>query len=171
MFGFNVIDNKINSALKNNSRRHNFFNLDNISKVLILFTYKDWNDIREIAGDLENSGKQVILWTIQSHRGAETEISFPSNVKVISQKEISRWRGLSSSVIEEFQKLEYDTLLDLTTKDDKSLQYLLVSNSAEFCVGIKQPEHKIFDFVLLKEENTNLKETYGQIKFYLNNMH
>lgn len=170
MLGFDTINKKINSALKNNSRRPTFMNLEDIKKVLILFTYKDWDDISEIAKDLESNGKEVLLWTVNSLRNEKKKQPLPSEVKVITQKEISKWRGLSSLIVDEFCKLEYDTLLDLTTKDDKSLHYLLACNSAKFCIGIREQELKFFDFTMLKESDVNLKETYDQIKFYLNNM-
>lgn len=170
MFGFIAINNKISSALINNTREHAFLRLDDIKKVLILFTYKDWNDISEIVRDLEAKGKNVILWTIYPQYNGKEEISIPANVRVITKKEASKWWGISSSTIEEFERLEYDTLLDLTTKNDKSLLYLLARNSAKFCIGIKEPKLKFFDFVLLKEEDRNLQETYNQIKNYLNNM-
>lgn len=170
MFGFIAIKNRISSALINNKRRHAFLKLDDIQKVLILFTYKDWNDISEIVRDLETKGKEVILWTTYPQRNGKEEVSIPATVRVITPKEISKWWGISSSTIEEFKRLQYDTLLDLTTKKDKSLLYLLAHNSAKFCIGIKEPEHKFFDFILLKEEDANLQETYAYIKNYLNNM-
>lgn len=170
MFGFIAIKNKISSALINNKRRHAFLKLDDIQKVLILFTYKDWNDVSEIVRDLESKGKSVILWTTYPQRSGKEGVSIPSNVRVIAPKEISKWWGVSSSAVEEFGRLEYDTLLDLTTKKDKSLLYLLARNSAKFCIGIKESGHKFFDFILLKEENANLQETYAHIKNYLNNM-
>ena len=78
--------------------------------------------------------------------------------------------GLSSIVIDEFEKLSYDTLLDLTTKNDKTLLFLLANNSAEFCIGIREQDFKVYDLIILKEEDVNLLETYEQIKFYLNNI-
>ncbi|MFV0419183.1 MAG: DUF6913 domain-containing protein [Dysgonomonas sp.] len=171
MFSFIAIKNKISSALINNKRRHAFLKLDDIQKVLILFTYKDWDDVHEIVKDLESKGKSVELWTTYSQRNAKEDVSVPAKrVRVITPKEISRWWGVSSSTVEEFGRLEYDTLLDLTTKKDKSILYLLARNSAKFCIGIKEPEHKFFDFILLKEDDANLQETYIHIKNYLNNM-
>lgn len=170
MFGFNTINSKINSALINNARKPTFLNLSNMKKVLILFTYKDWNEIYEIVKDLERNGKEVILWTIYPLRSEKTEMSLPSNVRVITQKEISKWKGLSTSIVDEFKKLEYDTLLDVTTKDDKTFHYLLASNSAKFCIGIREQRLKFFDFTLLKDDDVNLEETYKQLKNYLNNM-
>lgn len=169
MFDF-FAKKKINSALECNTRTHAFRNLNDIRKVLIIFSYEDWDQIQQISKDLKDNGKIVLMWTIQTKKVEDNKPELPSNVRVISHKEISKWQGLSSSVIEEFKRLSYDTLLDLTTQDDTSLLYLLACNSSEFCIGIKEPDVKVYDFILLKEENAKLFETYEQIKFYLNNI-
>ncbi|MDU1891363.1 MAG: hypothetical protein E6767_11810 [Dysgonomonas sp.] len=159
---------KISSALKSNTRNRSFHNLDNMRKVLLLFTYKDWKEVEPIVQDLRSLRKDVQLWTYQTKK--DEVQSLPPSARVITQKEVFPIVGLSSVVVEEFKSLSYDTLIDLTTEDDKVLFYLLASNSAEFCIGIKESEHRIFDFSLLREDSMNLEETYGQIKFYLNNM-
>lgn len=170
MLGFNTIKNKISSALKNNSRKPSFQNFSEIKKILILFTYEDWNDISKIALDLEHEGKEVVLWAVFLQHSETNKFIFPANVRIITQKDKSKLRGLSTTAVDEFKKLECDALLDLTTHDDKIIQYLLAHNSAKFCIGIRQQEFEFFDFTLLTGDNINLKETYKQIKFYLNNM-
>lgn len=169
MFDF-FAKKKINSALECNTRTHVFHNLNDIKRILILFSYQDWNEIQQISQDLKDRGKEVVLWTTQVKKTDGVQTQLPPEVRVLSHKDISKWRGLSSSVLEEFKVLSYDTLLDLTTQDDKSLLYLLANNSAEFCVGIKEPDIKLYDFIVLKKENAKLSETYDQIKIYLNNI-
>ncbi|MBK5722465.1 hypothetical protein JGH11_16445 [Dysgonomonas sp. Marseille-P4677] len=169
MFDF-FYKKKLNSALECNARTHIFHNLNDIKKVLILFSYQDWAEIQQVSQDLKEKGKEVLLWTTQAKKTVESQAQLPVEVRVLSHKDISKWRGLSSSVVSEFKALSYDTLLDLTTQDDKSLLYLLANNSAEFCIGIKEPDIKVYDFIVLKEENAKVLETYDQIKFYLNNI-
>ncbi len=161
---------KINSALECNTRTHIFHNLNDMKKILIFFSYQDWSEIQQISQDLKDKGKEVLLWTTQLKKGEDVQAKLPSDVRVLSHKDISKWQGLSSFIVEEFKALSYDTLLDLTTYDDKSLLYLLANNSAEFCVGIKEQDIKIYDFIVLKEEGAKVFETYNQIKFYLNNI-
>ena len=168
MFGFKV-KKKIQAALESNKRTHIFHKLDDMKKILILFTGENWDEVQQINQDLKDKGKDVILWTVQLKKDGVGQI-YPPEVKVIEQKDISKWVGLSSTVIDEFKKLSYDTLLDLTTKNDGSLLYLLANNSAEFCIGIKEQDFKVYDLIVLKEEDANLLETYTQVKFYLNNI-
>ncbi|MDR1883124.1 MAG: hypothetical protein LBR26_10155 [Prevotella sp.] len=168
MVGF-IIKKKIQAALKNNDRTRIFRKLDDMKKILILFTVEDWNEILQISRDLKENGKEVVLWTVQSKKD-ENSHAFPPEVKAIAQKDISKWRGLSSSLIDGFKELSYDTLLDLTTKNDRSLLYLLAANSAGFCIGVREQDFKVYDLIIFKKESSDLLETYNQIKFYLNNI-
>lgn len=161
------IKKKINSVLKNHNRTHVFRSPEKIVTVLILFNAKDWDEISQITKELREAGKEVLLWTTQSKGGS---IFSQPNVRVITQKELSKTQVLSSAVLNEFGALKYDTLLDLTTKDDNALLYLLGINKSEFCIGIKELDYKVFDFIILKDDEQNLIETYNQIKFYLNNV-
>ncbi|MDH6309170.1 hypothetical protein M2451_001741 [Dysgonomonas sp. PFB1-18] len=169
IFGLKI-KRSISSALKRNTRNRIFHNLENMERILIFFTYGDWPEISQIVHDLENKKKTVFLWTMEPKKLDTKDIIFPANVRIITQKEMSIIHGLPPAIAEEFRRLSYDTLIDLTTHDDKSLLYLLAGTTAEFCIGIREQEYKMYDFTLLKEDDMNLLETYEQIKFYLNNV-
>ncbi|MDR1092116.1 MAG: hypothetical protein LBL79_13670 [Prevotella sp.] len=138
--------------------------------VLIFFSYADWKAVSQIALDLEQKGKKVVLWTIYPQKKDIDSTIFPINVRVIRQDEISFLKILSSTVIDEFKSLSYDTLIDLTTTQSDAFTYLLAQNTSGFCIGISEPDRKTYDFIILKKENETLRETYDQIKFYLNNV-
>lgn len=169
MFDF-LVKYKIDSAFKNNKRKHAFRNMESMESILILFSYKDWSEIESISKDLEAKGKKVILWTIKPSQKNLNNTIFPSNIRVIDSKEISFTKILSSTVLDEYKALLYDTLIDLTTTANKVFKYLLVNTSAEFSIGISEPEHRIYDFIIHREDSNTLQETYNQIKFYLNNI-
>lgn len=169
LFGLKI-KRGIDSTLKRNSRKPVFRNLDNMHNILILFPYEDWNEVSSISQDLENKGKSVLLWTIEPKKKADSNTVFPQNVRIISQKEYSKLNGLSTTVVEEFEGLSYDTLIDLTPSDNATLLYLLAGNKSDFCIGIKESDYKTYDFTLLRQENMTLIDTYQQIKFYLNNI-
>ena len=166
---------KTDSALKHrNNREHRFLNMDMMKRVLILFNYEDWYQVKEIVQDMEAKGKEVLLWTIEPKKGKEKgtikETPSASRIRIITTKEISWFFGLSPMVKKEFEELACDTLLDLTTYTDKHLHSLLAISGAQFCIGIKELDDKIYDFTIIKEEEKDLLDTYNQIKFYLNNI-
>lgn len=166
MFDF-LVKWKINSAFRDNKRKHAFRNLESMKSVLILFSYNDWSAIDAISKDLAANGKKVILWTYQSTKKAPGNTIFPANVRIIHPQEMSFLQILAPSVLNEFKALEYDTLIDLTTTESKVYEYLLSNNSSEFSIGIAKPDQPYYDFLVLKTDEMNLQETYQQIKNYL----
>lgn len=167
---------RIDSALKDiQNRKHSFLRFESMKEVLILFDYENWAEIKEIVEDLENNGKRTILWTVKPKKSkgthSQSEIPASAQIRVIEGKDLSWYNGISSNVEDEFKALSYDTLIDLTTYTSKSLFYLLACNTARFCLGIREVDHKIYDFIVLKEDSKSLLDTYNQIKFYLNNIH
>lgn len=171
MFEF-LVRQRINSALKNNKRKHSFKNLESIQNVLILFSYSDWLDVQAIMHDLEQNGKNVVLWTTSpaNLQPNNNTSPLPPNVRIISKKEKSLFQIIKHNVIAEFRNLSYDTLIDFTTKRSRTLKYLLVQNSSDFCIGIRETDKHIYDYIFLKEDDKSLQETYYQLKNYLNNM-
>lgn len=166
MFDF-LVKWKINSAFRDNKRKHAFRNLESMKSVLILFSYNDWPAIAAISKDLTANGKKVTLWTYQSTKKAPGNTIFPANVRIIHPQEMSLLQILAPSVLDEFKALEYDTLIDLTTTESKVYEYLLAHNSSEFSIGIIKPDRPFYDFLVLKTDEMNLQETYQQIKNYL----
>lgn len=164
MFDF-YIKKKIKSAIADNERKHRFLRLAEMKRIVILFDKEDREGIKVITDDLKKQGKEVISWTICR----DLSLAIP-DARIINQKDVSKWFGISTDVVEEFSKLQYDTLLDLTNEVNDNIIRLLSVNNADFCIGIKEIEYKLYDFIILKEEDKNIVETYEQIKFYLSNV-
>ncbi|MBB4035957.1 hypothetical protein GGR21_001852 [Dysgonomonas hofstadii] len=141
-----------------------------MNRVLLLFSYDDWDEIYPISRELESKGKTVLLWTVEPKKKSENNTVFPQNVRVVSTRESSKINGLSTSVVEEFEKLSYDTLIDLTSSASSILLYLLAGNKSEFCIGIKESDYKMYDFAVLRQDNMTVSDAYEQIKYYLNNI-
>lgn len=170
MFDF-YLKNKIKSAFKNNKRTHLFHSFEDAKKILILFNYKDWNEVSIIEKELRNCRKTVLLWTHQTDADDISQ-TLPNtrDVKVIIPKEVSKIKGLNSLVIKEFEDLKYDTLIDLSTAPDDILLYLLSINKAEFCMGYKKYSDGVLDLCVLDKDQINILETYKLIKFYWDNI-
>lgn len=159
----------IDSILKRNKRIRSFLNLNEMNDILILFTYGDWDKVSLITADLERKGKNVILWTIESSKNKIAGQTLPDKVRVLSKKESSSLKGYNK-LKKDFGNLQYDTLIDLTTEDSIVLMSLLAENKSKFCIGIKEHNYRLYDFVLLKDEAMDLTETYKQLTMYLDNV-
>ncbi|MDR0823840.1 MAG: hypothetical protein LBN74_02020 [Prevotella sp.] len=169
MFDF-LVKWKIDSAFKKNERNHVFRNMESMKNILILFSYKDFAEIEYIAKDLKAKGKNVVMWTVFPSKKNAINTVFDANVRAIYPDEKSIFNIVSWSVSDEFHKLKYDTIMDLTTTDNDILKYLLAINTSDCSIGISKSPHKGYNFIVLKEEDKTLWETYNEIKFYLNNV-
>lgn len=172
MFEF-FLQNSISSAAKDYKREHSFLNFEAVNKVLILFDIQNWNDIIPVIDDLIQNGKQVMAWTIQPKvpKGQSYHIKFPEYVRVIDPSSDVNWKKLlRPEIISDFDNLKYDTLLDLTLTDNDYLLFLMLKNASRFCVGLREREYKLYDFIILKEDDKSIEETYSEFKNYLDHI-
>lgn len=159
---------KVDSAREKTKREKSFLNYSSISDVLILFNLKDWEEVLRVAEHLRQDKKTVTLWSVRPKEKQEVQI--PQGIKIIDAAKDRSWtQSLAKPIIEDFQKENYDTLLDLTTMSDSILEYLLAMNDSKFCIGIRENEskEKVYDFVLLKKEEDDIFTTFEQMKYYL----
>lgn len=160
---------RIQSALENNKRRHQFLEFSKINSVLILFDYDDLESIMPVARDLVKHKKRVYLWTSTTVKGHSDKIYDFSgqSIRVVTPENQSRLFILSDAVLKEFRTIKIDMLMDMSCKDDEVLKLLLVSNPALFVIGFKEQSPKVYDFIYLKNEEQNFVDAYEDLKNYL----
>lgn len=165
MFKYLLERNIKNDAKALAKKNRCFLNFDSIERVLIFFDSENWNSIAPIVSDLKQNGKRVILWTI-----GDPTMQYPENVRIINQRKDLNWnKTLKPEIFSQFDSLQYDTFLDLSLDDNIYLLSLKVKNTSKFAIGFQESEYKIYDFILLKEDDKSLFETYQQTKIYLKN--
>ncbi|MDL2214756.1 hypothetical protein LJC00_01040 [Dysgonomonas sp. OttesenSCG-928-M03] len=159
------LQRSIKSGIKKYNRKHSFLNYNNIESILILFDIEGWHDLQPIIEDLHQNGKKVSAWTIRAKNTPASK--FPPYVRVIQPEELT-WMGLfKDNVINEYENLHYDTLLDLSSEQNEHLLLLLTLNKSQFCIGLIEREYKLYDFILLKKDSQSLDEAYEELKKYL----
>lgn len=169
MFEF-FLRNNIESALKKYNRTRQFLNFKSIDKVLILFDIQNWDSISPVIEDLKQHRKQVTAWTVQPKlpKGQSYPVKFPDYVKVINLNTDINWMYLlRPEALIDFGNQKYDTLIDLSLADNDYILSLLLRNTSKFCVGVREREHKLYDFIIFKEEDKTILETYQEFKNYL----
>ncbi|NDV68516.1 hypothetical protein [Dysgonomonas sp. 25] len=168
---FKYLQNKkLKSAIHKNDRQHVFLDFNSINNILILFENKNLDEVEHIVKDLSKSGKSVYLWTHNPDKKAVAPQRQSLPLQTITGRDVSAFGSISDELLSVFRNQQYDTVIDLTLNNEYPLQYLLANNKAVFSVGIRESEERLYDFVLLKNDEMNLKDTFTQIKFYLNNM-
>lgn len=164
-----IVRKKEQQAVGTNTRSHAFLNLDQVKNVMILFDGKDIGQIIRIAKDLKSTGKNVSLWTtISRNENMRPTKEFEDiSLRIITPKEKSRFMILSGNVLNEFKQQECDMLLDMSESKNVTISYLMANTDCSFCVGIKEPDFPVYDFIYLKDPDQNLVDAFEQIKIYL----
>lgn len=160
----------IEKGLKGNKRKRTFLNFENIKKVLIFFDAEQWQEVKPIVKDLKSKSKEVYAWTILPKEQTEetSNIKYPDWVTVLDlNKDLNWMKVFRSDIFDNLNKLEYDTLLDLTLIKDDYFLSLLVQNKSSFCIGITENIQKQYDYILFHEPDKRLIDTYNELKKYL----
>lgn len=165
---------ELKKVLNDRIETKNFKNFDSIDTVLLLFNKEDWDEIDKIISILKKEKKNVIAWTVRPKMSTEEfeerkSRSYPSNVHFINLNTDLTWKKtLKEEALDKFAGMEYDACFDLTTYSDPYLLYLLAKSESQFTVGTRESEYKLYNFILLMEDDATLLDTYNQIKYYLN---
>lgn len=160
------LQNSIKSGIRKYKRDRMFLNYRDINNILVLFNIEDWITIQPIINDLRKDGKRVIAWTIMT--GHSDITSFPDFVKIVDLGKTLSWmKVFKSELLTEFDSLQYDTLLDLSSGDNNYILSLLIRNKSRFCLSFIESEYRLYDFILLKDEEQDLFDAYIYMKNYL----
>ena len=158
------INYKIRKWSKRHRRKKRFINLQDISKILLLFSadkisVKRMEEMKKLLGDK----KQIMSWVFVPQ---ETFLTNKVDMNLLYKKDISILQKPSAKIEQIFLANEYDVLIDLTTKEVLPLKYLLgISNVACRC-GLKK-EGYAYDLEIEMSGKIRRLELLWQILHYL----
>ena len=171
IFGF-IEKNKLKSLLKKNNRKRAFLNMDAIRTILVLFETSNYESVDLFVEKLFEMGKSVAGYAF---RVKDDVFDYSeTNYTIISPKENSNKSGVpDEKLLEELQSRHYDVLIDLTVKENFSLQCILASVNATMTVGLKKNKLPLYDFSISKlskskgHESSQVRELIKSITYYL----
>ena len=149
------IDYLIRKWTRNHCRKKHFTNLQDVSKILLLFSTekvseKRMAEIKQLLGDK----KQLMSWVFVPQ---ETFLTNRVDVNLLTKKDISILQKPSAKMLKSFLGNEYDVLIDLTTREILPLKYLLgISNVGCRC-GLKKEGYSSYDLEI--EASGKIKNT------------
>ena len=167
--------------LKTDERERRFVNFDTARMVMLIFEsdYMEKNpEIRMIIRDLQDYGKKVKAWGFVDKKEVTTA-NLP-DFKILHHKDADFLKFPTADFMRELSEIQFDLLIDLTSKEILPLQYLALHAQAACKVGIKKSENNIYDFVIdLDNQRVDAEGNpvefdtlyiYNQINFYLKNI-
>ena len=165
---------KLKSLLQKNKRHRAYLNMEVIRSVLVLFDTSDYEIVDSFVGELLRMGKSVGGYAFRVKDDAFDYSE--TNYKIISPKENSKKSGIpDEELLEQLKSRHYDVVIDLTIKENFSLQYILAVVNATMTVGLKKKKNKLpfYDFSISKLPQTKgskdpqVSELIKAIVFYL----
>lgn len=142
-----------------------FCSLQNASRLLVVGMEKDWDAITPCIDSLRQQGKEVLLCIYAERTSARFE---DNTVLGISGKtDLNRWGFPSPALEEQWAAWNVDIVIDLTCGQVPALQYLLLTQSSAFKVGVKTSDIDVYDFALMATDFSDKHYLLSQILFYL----
>jgi hypothetical protein len=159
------IDYLIRKWSKKHRREKHFVNLQNISKIILLFSadkvsVKRMEEIKRLLDDK----KQTMSWVFVPQ---ETFLANKVDVNLLTKKEISILQKPSAKTVRSFLANEYDVLIDLTTKEILPLKYLLGISNVPCRCGLKKEGYSSYDLEIEASGKIKNTELLKQILHYL----
>ena len=165
---------KLKSLLRKNNRHHAFLNMEAIRSVLVLFETSDYEAVDLFVEELLWMGKYVegCAFRVKDDAFDYSE----TNYKIISSKENSEKSGIpDEELLKQLKSRHYDVVIDLTIKENFSLQYILAVVNVTMTVGLKKKKNKLsfYDFSISKlpltkgSKTPQVSELIKSIVFYL----
>lgn len=163
---------KLRSLLQKNNRRRAFLNMEEIRSVLLLFEASDYEVVNLFVKELLGMGKSIDGYV---YRTKDNSFDYSGeNYVIIGPKENKKKSGEPiEELLKQLKNKHYDVVIDLTIKDNYSLQYILAVADATMTVGLKKNKLPFYDFsisnlsLIEKSEKQQVGELIKSIIHYL----
>jgi len=162
----------LKSQLKKNERRHTFLNMDAIRTVLVLFETSDYDIVDSFVERLQEYGKSVAGYAFRVKD--DTFDYSETNYIIIGKKEnIESFGAPSEELLKQLKSKYYDVVIDLTLKENFSLEFILANANTTMTVGLKKNKLPLYDLSISKpsqakaSKNFRVNELIKSITYYL----
>jgi hypothetical protein len=138
-----ILKKKIRKLLLCRSDRI-FRNLDALQSFLIFFEAKACDEAMQTVARLKNSGKQVFACGYAGKKDVTEHL--PNTCRILLPGTDYNHAGRpSAATIRELQSASYDVALDLSLKENLTIEYLLASLSVPLRIGLKKNDRPLYD--------------------------
>jgi len=176
-----IFKRKLRSSLKDDQRSRMFVDYQHAQSVFIVFesSYSEKNpEIKRIIESLNADGKTVTAWGyVHKKHSMQSELL---NFKILNQQDFDFLQRPKMQIVNQLRNLSFDLLIDLTTRPNLAVDYLILNTPASLKCGVRNKNLKLFDFtldlsVLTESETIHNQENdylniYNQLIFYLKNI-
>lgn len=161
----------LQQKLKRRSRKKVMCDLDGAKTVGILFTadsIDSYNQIVQLANNYSDvRGKKILCIGFVENPKQFELFAEQSGFRFFSAKHCNWYGRPKDHSVDFFIEKDFDVLLDLTLKDNITMNYIVGMSKAKYKVGSLKPQTKLYDMMIDVAKNNTLDNLINQIELYL----
>jgi hypothetical protein len=159
------IKKKIQELAKETVRTARFCSLSDAGDVLVVFNLSDREDVLVCVEKLREFTKNIHLCAYVAKKTKEEAVN--TSWLYIFEEELDSKGIPTDSMVDRFNMLPADILIDLTRKNNYAMQYLLLKHSSLFKVGNKSFLRDMYDLTIPMTDDADINNYFGHILYYL----
>jgi hypothetical protein len=166
-----ILKGKLKKYYKQYSREKCFLNLKDIHTVLVLFDTSDYDEADAFVKKLKKLGKKTTVYAYKNKKDVNDYAKTP--YRIITAKEANNlFDNKMHEIVQELDMKKFDAVVDLTTRRNIPLEYLLAHTNASIKTGLKKNNFPQYDLSitalpLAETESAKVRELGKQIVYYL----
>ena len=160
-----LLRKKIKNIVLNSERKKVYHNLTEIKTVLVLFDTENFDDANDFIQQLKKMEKKVKAIAFKNKRDAKTYSNISYTVVTEKDMRSDSLTQILNTLVDE----TFDLVVDLTLKENLTLQYIYVSTISPLKIGFYKHALPIHDIVISFAPGLGLtvKELGAQLIHYL----
>lgn len=167
-----MANHQLKKEVLNANRRVVTCNLHSARSVGLLSNIEDeahYEVVKSYVKYLKNEGIKEVKAMCYCHVKEQPDYLKPSiNFDFLYKKEVNFLKKAKGQTVKNFTDTPFDILIDLSTRHETTLDFLLASSLARFKVGKYDVEHSLFyDFMINVDSNPSLDYYITQLNHYL----
>ncbi len=168
-----IAHKKLHAAVYRNERERRVISLKQARTVGIVYELwdkKTYDTIATLVKELQMQQMMVRTLGYIDKRTVPSYMPETMSFEFFTKKDVN-WLGLpKGQSVNDFEKLDFDILLDFSSEDCFPVHYIVGLSKARFKIGKGEKNKLIYDLIMNFPANTNLTEEIGKIEHYLNKL-
>ncbi len=154
--------------VKRDKRIHNLVSARRIGVLFYVNSEKDFNLALDFVNFLSEQNLEVCLLAYYPSKEIPQEFLMRKGANLFSKKEVNWFGKPLAPFTEEFAKMDFDILIDLSMEEIFPLKWIATLSIAKFKVSNLSYPDTPYDLVINVKQTDSLEYYISQVKHYLN---
>ncbi|MFP4555259.1 MAG: DUF6913 domain-containing protein [Bacteroidales bacterium] len=154
--------------IKRDKRIHNLVSARRIGVIFYAMTDKDFKLALDFVNFLSEQNLEVCLLAYYPGKEIPQEFLMRKGANLFSKKEVNWYGKPLAPFTEEFAKMDFDILIDLSMEEVFPLKWVATLSVAKFKVSSLMYPNPPYDLLINVKQTDSLEYYISQVKHYLN---